>query len=74
MVEGNEEVASGEVGLKGESLQEVKNPTQEKFLNEEKEIWRRRLREAFCVRINRKKHLQSTRQYWFNTKEKFNGL
>ena len=74
VIEGDEEVASGVVALKGESTKKVTNPTQEESLKEEKKVWRTRLRKAFCARIKKKIHPQSSRQYWFNTREKFNGL
>ena len=73
VVEGDEEVASGRV-CKGESVKKVTNLTQEQVLNEEKEIWRKRLMKAFRARIKEKRHCPSSRQWWYNTKNKFNGF
>ena len=71
VVEGDEEVASGRV-CKGESVKKTTNLTQEQVLNEEKEIWRKRLMKAFRARIKEKRHCPSSRQWWYNTKDKFN--
>ena len=43
-------------------------------LEEEKTIWRGRLEKWFIKRIKEKRGFQSARQWWYNTKDKFNKL